>query len=74
MDYQKLSFNIYFTRPISEGDIRSIGTLTHQSKRLYIADAQLINSKGLQIARGSGIYMRSKVPINNRQPNPGYPR
>lgn len=58
-----VSFNIYFTRPITKGAMHTVGQLVHQSKRLFIAESQVFNDEGEQIARGSGIYMRSNKHI-----------
>lgn len=64
-----VSFNIYLTRPISQGKIKAIGQVIHHSRRLFIAQSRLVNSDGREIARGSGTYMRSAIPLS---PEVGY--
>jgi uncharacterized protein (TIGR00369 family) len=57
------SFNIYFTRPVSNGLIKAVGRVVHQSRRLLVADAEAYDEHGRQVARGSGTFMRSQVPL-----------
>ncbi len=64
-----VSFNIYLTRPISEGKMKATGQLVHRSQRLFIAQSKLVDSDGREIAWGSGTYMRSAIPLS---PKLGY--
>ncbi|NJN55440.1 MAG: PaaI family thioesterase [Anaerolineae bacterium] len=57
------SFNIYFTRPISTGSIRAVGRVVHESRRLFIAEAEALDMDGRLLARGSGSYMRSTIAL-----------
>jgi len=52
------SFNIYFLRPISAG--------VNRSRRLIIGDGVLVDGDGREIARGSGTFMPSRVPLDER--------
>lgn len=58
------SFNIYLMRPISDGTLTAEGRLVHRSRRIYLAEAQLLDADGKQIAWGSGSFMRSQIPLN----------
>lgn len=58
-----VSFTIYFTRPLSAGQMRAVGRVVHHSRRLFIAEAELTDSSGREIARGSGTFMRSNIPL-----------
>lgn len=58
------SFNVWFTRPISEGELRATGTVVHRSRNLIVADSVVLDSKGRQIARGTGSFMRSQIPLS----------
>lgn len=60
------SFNIYFTRPVSEGTIHAFGRVVHESRRLFIAEAEVFDDNGRVLARGSGSFMRSTVPWPQR--------
>ena len=60
------SFNIYFLRPISAGVMTARGTIVSRSKRLIIGDGVLVDGDGREIARGSGTFMPSRVPLDER--------
>lgn len=58
-----VTFNIQLIRPISEGNLHSIGTLVRASNTLFFADATVKSDTGKEIARGSGVFSRSKMPL-----------
>lgn len=58
-----VSFTVYLTRPIAEGEMRAHGKVVHASRRLYVAEAELTDGEGRQIARGSGTFMKSTVRL-----------
>jgi len=58
-----VSFNVYFTRPVSEGSLRAEGRLVHQSKNLLIAESVLFNGDR-EVARGSGTFVPSKMELS----------
>ena len=60
------SFNIYFLRPISAGVMTARGTIVSRSRRLIIGDGVLVDGNGREIARGSGTFMPSRVPLDER--------
>ena len=64
-----VSYNLHLTRPISEGEMRASGRVVHRSRNLIIADAELLDSADRQIARGTGTFMRSQIPLS---PEIGY--
>lgn len=57
------SFTTYITRPISEGNITAIGKVVNKNNSQWIAEAILYNDEGKELARGNGIFVRSKVPL-----------
>jgi uncharacterized protein (TIGR00369 family) len=59
-----VSFNLYLTRPVSEGEVIARGRVVSRSKRLYVAEGTLEDSRGREIARGSGAFMPSAVSLN----------
>jgi len=59
-----VTYTVYLTRPISEGEMRASGRVVHRSKNLIIADAELLDSSDRQIARGTGTFMRSQIPLS----------
>jgi uncharacterized protein (TIGR00369 family) len=64
-----VSFNIYLTRPVSEGQLTAIGTVVHRSRNLFVAESIARDSHGREVARGSGTFMRSQIPLT---PEIGY--
>ncbi len=64
-----VSFNLYFTRPISSGEIRAHGRVVQSSPRLFIGEGELTDARGREIARGSGSFMPSRIPLG---PEVGY--
>jgi uncharacterized protein (TIGR00369 family) len=59
-----VTYSLYLTRPVSEGEMRASGRVVHKSKNLLIADAELFDSADRQIARGSGTFMRSQIALS----------
>jgi uncharacterized protein (TIGR00369 family) len=64
-----VSFNLYLTRPVSDGEITARGRVVSRSKRLYLAEGVLEDSRGREIARGSGAFMPSTSALG---PEIGY--
>jgi uncharacterized protein (TIGR00369 family) len=64
-----VSFNLYLTRPVSKGDMKATGRVVHRSRNLFVAEADLVDSRGRQIARGSGSFVRSTISLS---PELGY--
>lgn len=64
-----VSFNVYFTHPISTGEMIANGHVVYKSKRLFLAESVLTDKDGVEIARGSGIFMPTKIPLT---PELGY--
>ena len=64
-----VSFNVYFTRPVSEGEMKATGRVVHRSRRLYLAESNLVDSRGREVARGSGTFVRSSMCLS---PEIGY--
>ncbi|HXQ78582.1 MAG TPA: PaaI family thioesterase [Gemmatimonadaceae bacterium] len=59
-----VSFNLYLTRPVIEGEVIARGHVVSRSKRLYLAEATLEDERGREIARGSGAFMPSTVGLS----------
>jgi uncharacterized protein (TIGR00369 family) len=63
------SFQLYFLRPVSEGHLLARGQVVSRSKRLYISEGVLFDSRGKEVARGSGTFMPSSMELG---PQLGY--
>ena len=57
------SFNTYLTRPITSGKMKAIGKVVNINRTQFIAESVVCNSDGKEIARGSGVFVRSKIPL-----------
>jgi uncharacterized protein (TIGR00369 family) len=64
-----VTFNVFFTRPIAGGEMRSSGRVVHASRRLFIAESILYNDGGQEIGRGSGSFAKSNMRLS---PDIGY--
>jgi uncharacterized protein (TIGR00369 family) len=57
------SFNIYLTRPITSGEMKAVGILCNKAGSQFIAEAILYDSEENEIARGIGVYIKSKIKL-----------
>ena len=65
------AFNLLLTRPMKAGPIVAEGRWVNGRRRVLVADAWLIDAEGEQVARGTGTFMRSRIPLATL---PGYAR
>ena len=64
-----VSFNLYLTRPVRDGELVATGRVVTRSRRLYVAEGLLVDSDGKEVGRGSGAFMPSAVALS---PEIGY--
>jgi uncharacterized protein (TIGR00369 family) len=60
------SFTTYMTRPVSEGVVKAIGKAVYQNRSQFIGESVLYDSNDNEIARGNGIFARSKIPLSDK--------
>ena len=60
-----VSFNVYLTRPISAGFMKSIGEVVNRSRNFMVAESKLFDSKGREIARGNGGFTKSNIRLSS---------
>lgn len=65
------AFNLFLTRPLKEGPVTAEGRWISGRRRVFVAEARLIDSSGEEAARGTGTFMRSQIPLSTL---PGYAR
>ena len=58
-----VSYNVYFTHPVSKGVMKATGKVVQASRRLIVAESVVVDSEENEIARGSGTFMRSKIRL-----------
>lgn len=63
------AFNLLFTKPLKSGPVVAEGRWVSGKRRVFVADARLVDSEGDEIARGTGTFMRSHIPLASL---PGY--
>ena len=61
-----VSFTVHFARPVTSGELRAVGRLLHGRGRLFLAEADLFDSRGQLLGRGSGVFTRSAIPLDPR--------
>jgi uncharacterized protein (TIGR00369 family) len=59
-----VSFNMYLTRPISDGEMKATSRVIHRSRRLFIAESVLVDVNGRELARGTGTFVKSDIPLS----------
>ena len=63
------SFNLHFTKPVREGAVVAEGRWISGRKRVFVAEARLVDDEGDEIGRGTGTFMRSRIALSSL---PGY--
>lgn len=63
------SFTVHLFEPITAGQMKASGKVVHGSRGMFVAEASLLDSDGVEIARGIGTYARSKATLS---PDIGY--
>lgn len=63
------AFNLLFTRPLRVGEVVAEGRWVSGKRRVFVADARLIDAGGEEAARGTGTFMRSQIALAGL---PGY--
>jgi acyl-coenzyme A thioesterase PaaI-like protein len=55
--------------PVSAGTVRAVGKVVSGGGSSFLAESVLYNDQYEEIARGSGMFIRSKMPLD---PEMGY--
>ncbi|MBX7536582.1 PaaI family thioesterase [Qipengyuania flava] len=63
------SFNLHFTKPVRDGTIIAEGRWVSGRRRVFVAESRLIDGEGDEIGRGTGTFMKSRIPLSGL---PGY--
>jgi len=59
------SYNIYLLRPVRSGTMTARGKVVSATATLFVAESVLTDSDGREIARGSGLFVKSKIPLSS---------
>jgi uncharacterized protein (TIGR00369 family) len=63
------AFNLVFSRPLRGGEAIAEGRWISGKRRVLIGEARLVDAGGEEAARGTGTFMRSRIPLSSL---PGY--
>jgi uncharacterized protein (TIGR00369 family) len=63
------AFNLHFTKPIRSGPVVAEGRWVSGRRRVFVAEAHLVDADGDEIGRGTGTFMRSHIALAGL---PGY--
>ncbi len=59
------SFTTYLMRPVSTGKFRAEGRVVHRTRSQFIAEAVVYDENGKEAGRGSGVFVRSRIPLTD---------
>lgn len=59
------AFNLLLTRPLKAGPVTAEGRWVNGRRRVLVADARLLDAEGEEVARGTGTFMRSRIPLTS---------
>jgi len=58
------AFNLHFTKPMRVGEARAEGRWISGKRRVFVAEARIIDAEGEECARGTGTFMRSHIALS----------
>jgi uncharacterized protein (TIGR00369 family) len=62
-------FNLFFSKPVRAGTVTAEGRWVSGRRRVFVAEARLVDQEGEEIGRGTGTFMRSRIALSSL---PGY--
>jgi acyl-coenzyme A thioesterase PaaI-like protein len=60
-----VSFHLHFLRRVTGGLLLAEGKVVQDTKTLLVAEAFLYDEKNREVARGSGEFVRSSIPLSS---------
>ena len=57
------AFNLHFTKPMREGPAVAEGRWISGKRRVFVAEARIVDSSGEECARGTGTFLRSHIAL-----------
>jgi uncharacterized protein (TIGR00369 family) len=58
------AFNLHFTKPMRHGEARAEGRWISGRRRVFVAEARIVDCEGEECARGTGTFMRSHIALS----------
>jgi uncharacterized protein (TIGR00369 family) len=63
------AFNLHFTKPMKSGEAVAEGRWISGRRRVFVAEARIVDAEGEECARGTGTFLRSHIALSAL---PGY--
>jgi acyl-coenzyme A thioesterase PaaI-like protein len=57
------AFNLHFTKPLREGPAVAEGRWISGKRRVFVAEARIVDASGEECARGTGTFLRSHIAL-----------
>ena len=57
------AFNLHFTKPMREGPAVAEGRWISGKRRVFVAEARIVDASGEECARGTGTFLRSHIAL-----------
>lgn len=57
------AFNLHFTKPMREGPAFAEGRWISGKRRVFVAEARIVDASGEECARGTGTFLRSHIAL-----------
>ena len=58
------AFNLHFTKSMKSGEARAEGRWISGRRRVFVAEARILDSSGEECARGTGTFLRSHIALS----------
>ena len=58
------AFNLHFTKPMRGGEATAEGRWISGRRRVFVAEARIVDSAGEECARGTGTFLRSHIALS----------
>ena len=58
------AFNLHFTKAMKSGVARAEGRWISGRRRVFVAEARIVDSSGEECARGTGTFLRSHIALS----------
>jgi len=58
------AFNLHFTKPLRGGEARAEGRWISGRRRVFVAEARIVDAEGEECARGTGTFLRSHIGLS----------
>ena len=58
------AYNLHFTKPMREGAMIAEGRWISGKRRVFVAEARIVDAGGEECARGTGTFLRSHIALS----------